>query len=155
MWLSLTSTSISSDDMSTMMQTPVRVKPPPALTGETISPAGRPSLGAETTSGPRGRWSGNYEQRAATTALAVIGGGLVFAGDVNGRFRAFDDRNGEILWEFTSAPRFPASRSPARWTATIARLSGGQSPGKADGDPNAPLTDDVGAGHQLSRAPAA
>ena len=27
------------------------------------------------------------------------GGGLVFDGDVNGRFRAFDDQTGEILWE--------------------------------------------------------
>jgi alcohol dehydrogenase (cytochrome c) len=24
---------------------------------------------------------------------------LLFAGDVNGRFRAFDQRNGELLWE--------------------------------------------------------
>lgn len=41
----------------------------------------------------------NYQQRAATMALAATGGGLVFGGDVNGRFRAFDDRTGEILWE--------------------------------------------------------
>ena len=41
----------------------------------------------------------NYEQRAATMALAATGGGLVFGGDVNGRFRAFDHRTGEILWE--------------------------------------------------------
>ena len=41
----------------------------------------------------------NYQQRAATMALAATGGGLVFGGDVNGRFRAFDDRTGDILWE--------------------------------------------------------
>ena len=41
----------------------------------------------------------NHQQRAATMALAATGGGLVFGGDVNGRFRAFDDRTGEILWE--------------------------------------------------------
>ena len=41
----------------------------------------------------------NYQQRAATMALAATGGGLFFGGDVNGRFRAFDDRTGEILWE--------------------------------------------------------
>ncbi len=41
----------------------------------------------------------NYQQRAATMALAATGGGLVFGGDVNGRFRAFDDESGEILWE--------------------------------------------------------
>jgi alcohol dehydrogenase (cytochrome c) len=41
----------------------------------------------------------NHQQRAATMALAATGGGLVFGGDVHGRFRAFDDRTGEILWE--------------------------------------------------------
>ena len=41
----------------------------------------------------------NHQQRAATMALAATGGGLVFGGDVNGRFRAFDDRTGDILWE--------------------------------------------------------
>ncbi len=46
-----------------------------------------------------GRVAWNYQQRAATMALAATGGGLVFGGDVNGRFRAFDDRTGEILWE--------------------------------------------------------
>ena len=60
-------------------------------------------------------------------ALAVTGGGWVFDGDVNGRFRAFDDRNGESSGSSASARRFPASRSPTRWTATISRLSGGQS----------------------------
>ena len=41
----------------------------------------------------------NYQQRAATMALAATGGGLIFGGDVNGRFRAFDHESGEILWE--------------------------------------------------------
>ena len=41
----------------------------------------------------------NHQQRAATMALAATGGGLVFGGDVNGRFRAFDHETGEILWE--------------------------------------------------------
>ena len=43
------------------------------------------------------RWL--YEQRAATMSLVATGGGLVFGGDVNGRFRAFDDETGEVLWE--------------------------------------------------------
>ena len=46
-----------------------------------------------------GQVTWNYQQRAATMALAATGGGLVFGGDVNGRFRAFDDRTGDILWE--------------------------------------------------------
>ena len=40
-----------------------------------------------------------HEQRAATMSLVATGGGLVFGGDVNGRFRAFDHETGEILWE--------------------------------------------------------
>jgi len=40
-----------------------------------------------------------HEQRASTTSLVVTGGGLVFGGDANGRFRAFDETTGEVLWE--------------------------------------------------------
>jgi alcohol dehydrogenase (cytochrome c) len=40
-----------------------------------------------------------YEQRAGTLSLVATGGGLVFGGDANGRFRAFDDRSGKVLWE--------------------------------------------------------
>ena len=40
-----------------------------------------------------------HEQRAATLSLISTGGGLLFGGDVNGRFRAYDEDNGEILWE--------------------------------------------------------
>jgi alcohol dehydrogenase (cytochrome c) len=29
----------------------------------------------------------------------TTGGGLVFGGDVNGRFRAFDQKSGQVLWE--------------------------------------------------------
>jgi alcohol dehydrogenase (cytochrome c) len=39
------------------------------------------------------------EQRAGTMSLVATGGGLVFGGDVNGRFRAFDDKTGKVLWE--------------------------------------------------------
>jgi PQQ-dependent dehydrogenase (methanol/ethanol family) len=40
-----------------------------------------------------------YEQRAGTTSLVATGGGLIFGGDVNGRFRAIDQETGESLWE--------------------------------------------------------
>ena len=40
-----------------------------------------------------------YEQRAATLSLVATGGGLVFGGDANGRFRAFDQETGKVLWE--------------------------------------------------------
>ena len=40
-----------------------------------------------------------HEQRAGTTSLMSTGGGLVFGGDGNGRFRAHDHETGEVLWE--------------------------------------------------------
>ena len=40
-----------------------------------------------------------YEQRAGTTSLITTGSGLLFGGDVNGRFRAFDQKTGTVLWE--------------------------------------------------------
>jgi alcohol dehydrogenase (cytochrome c) len=40
-----------------------------------------------------------YEQRAMTASLVATGGGLVFGGDANGRFRAFDHETGKVLWE--------------------------------------------------------
>ncbi len=46
-----------------------------------------------------GRTEWKYEQRAAILSLLTTGGGLLFAGDVAGRFRAFDQRTGQILWE--------------------------------------------------------
>ena len=51
-----------------------------------------------------------HDQRAATMSLVATGGGLVFGGDVNGRFRAFDDETGEVLWEInlgSSVSGFP------------------------------------------------
>ena len=51
-----------------------------------------------------------YEQRTATMSLVATGGGLVFGGDVNGRFRALDHETGEVLWEInlgSSVTGFP------------------------------------------------
>ena len=46
-----------------------------------------------------GRTAWLHEQRAATMSLMATGGGLVFGGDVNGRFRALDQETGAVLWE--------------------------------------------------------
>src|SRR4030095_14813774 len=46
-----------------------------------------------------GRTLWKYEQRAGMLSLVATGGGLVFGGDANGRFMAFDERNGKIMWE--------------------------------------------------------
>ncbi|MYD72689.1 MAG: PQQ-binding-like beta-propeller repeat protein [Acidobacteria bacterium] len=46
-----------------------------------------------------GRTTWLHQQRAATLSLVATGGGLVFGGDAAGRFHAFDQETGEILWE--------------------------------------------------------
>jgi len=40
-----------------------------------------------------------FEQRAGVLSLISTGSGLLFGGDVNGRFRAYDQENGDVLWE--------------------------------------------------------
>ena len=53
-----------------------------------------------------------HEQRAATMSLVATGGGLVFGGDNNGRFHAFDQETGEVLWEInlgSAVTGFPIS----------------------------------------------
>ncbi|MGW8370394.1 MAG: outer membrane protein assembly factor BamB family protein, partial [Gammaproteobacteria bacterium] len=40
-----------------------------------------------------------FEQPAGMLSTISTGGGLLFAGDVNGRFRAYDQDDGTILWE--------------------------------------------------------
>ena len=40
-----------------------------------------------------------FEQRAGVLSLISTGGEVLFGGDVNGRFRAYDQRNGDVLWE--------------------------------------------------------
>jgi alcohol dehydrogenase (cytochrome c) len=46
-----------------------------------------------------GETAWRFEQRAGTLSLLTTGGGLVFGGDGAGRFRAFDDRDGDVLWQ--------------------------------------------------------
>ena len=53
-----------------------------------------------------------HEQRAATMSLVTTGGGLVFGGDNSGRFKAWDQETGEVLWEInlgSAVTSFPIS----------------------------------------------
>lgn len=40
-----------------------------------------------------------HDQRAAVLSLLTTGGGLLFGGDAGGKFRAYDQKTGAILWE--------------------------------------------------------
>jgi cytochrome c5 len=46
-----------------------------------------------------GKIEWKYEQRASLLSLVTTGGGLLFGGDVAGRFRALDQRTGKVLWQ--------------------------------------------------------
>jgi len=46
-----------------------------------------------------GKTEWKLEQRAAMLSLVTTGGGLLFGGDVAGRFRAWDQKTGAALWE--------------------------------------------------------
>jgi alcohol dehydrogenase (cytochrome c) len=46
-----------------------------------------------------GKTEWKFEQRAALLSLVTTGGGLLFGGDVAGRFRAFDQKTGKVLWQ--------------------------------------------------------
>jgi alcohol dehydrogenase (cytochrome c) len=46
-----------------------------------------------------GRAEWRFQQRAGMQALMTTGGGLLFAGDSHGRFRALDQADGKLLWE--------------------------------------------------------
>ena len=46
-----------------------------------------------------GETTWTHDQDAFTMSLVATGGGLVFGGDANGRFKALDHETGEVLWE--------------------------------------------------------
>jgi PQQ-dependent dehydrogenase (methanol/ethanol family) len=46
-----------------------------------------------------GRIIWKHERRAGMMSLVVTGGGLIFGGDTNGHFMAFDQDTGKVLWE--------------------------------------------------------
>jgi len=53
-----------------------------------------------------GRTIWKHEERAGAMSLVATGGGLIFGGDVNGRFKAYDDKTGKVLWEMNlGSPR--------------------------------------------------
>ena len=76
---------------------------PSKVYGLTMQPAiapGAKDVGAVwAISAETGQTLWKHEQRAGVMSLVATGGGLIFGGDVNGRFRAYDDKTGKMLWE--------------------------------------------------------
>jgi alcohol dehydrogenase (cytochrome c) len=62
-----------------------------------------------------GRTLWTYDQRAGVLSLMSTAGGLVFGGDANGRFRAFAEATGEVLWEVNLGS--PVSGYPVTFAA--------------------------------------
>ena len=80
----------------------------------------------EAISAATGATAWQIEQRAGTLSLLTTGGGLLFGGDVNGRFRAYDQRSGEQLWEVnlgSPVNGYPVSFR-SRWQAVRRREHG-------------------------------
>ena len=50
-------------------------------------------------SADKGKTVWKHEQRTGVMSLVATGGGLVFGGDVEGKFKAYDDTTGKVLWE--------------------------------------------------------
>jgi|TARA_B100001964_G_scaffold60664_2_gene68761 alcohol dehydrogenase (cytochrome c) len=76
-----------------------------------------------------GRTEWLFEQRAGTMSLAATGGGLIFGGDSNGRFRAFDHETGEVLWEVnlgSSVSGYPITYSVDGVQYVAVNTGGGQ-----------------------------
>jgi len=87
-----------------MIETPISDKPVPgsyyAIKTTLRFPEGEDKLGVvQAISVETGKTLWKYEQRAAMMSLVATGSGLLFAGDTNGHFRAFDQDTGKILWD--------------------------------------------------------
>jgi PQQ-dependent dehydrogenase (methanol/ethanol family) len=71
-----------------------------AIDTRTVLPPGVENAGRlEAISVETGKTLWKREQRAGMTSVLATGSGLLFSGDANGRFRALDQRTGEVLWE--------------------------------------------------------
>jgi PQQ-dependent dehydrogenase (methanol/ethanol family) len=87
-----------------MMATAVIDKPDPTnvygISSKSIMAPGTTNVGTVwAVSAETGRMLWKHEQRAGVLSVVATAGGLIFAGDTNGRFKALDDRSGKVLWE--------------------------------------------------------
>lgn len=71
-----------------------------AIDYRAVMPPGVTNVGTiQAFSAKTGDLAWKYEQRAGMMSLVDTGGGVLFAGDAVGHFRALDDRTGKVLWD--------------------------------------------------------
>jgi alcohol dehydrogenase (cytochrome c) len=71
-----------------------------ALRNRVVITPGQTNVGTiQAISASTGKTEWKFEQRAGMLSLISTGSGLLFGGDANGHFRAYDQRTGEILWD--------------------------------------------------------
>jgi PQQ-dependent dehydrogenase (methanol/ethanol family) len=76
------------------------IKEPYGIRGRTEIAPGMTTLGTiQAFSVATGKSAWRHDQRAGVMSLVATGGGLLFGGDLAGRFRALDDTSGKVLWE--------------------------------------------------------
>jgi glucose dehydrogenase len=74
------------------------------VSGPVFIPDGGTNLGTvHAISAETGKTAWRFDQRAGMMSLMSTAGGLVFAGDAVGRFKALDDASGKKLWEVNLA----------------------------------------------------
>jgi PQQ-dependent dehydrogenase (methanol/ethanol family) len=74
--------------------TPYDIRPKNEITPGTDKVGTVQAINVET-----GRITWKHERRAGMMSLVATGGGLIFGGDTNGHFMAFDQETGKVLWE--------------------------------------------------------
>jgi len=103
-----------------MIVAPISDKPVPnslyAIRTKLQLPEGEDKVGTiQAISVETGKILWKYEQRAGMMSLVATGSGLLFAGDSNGHFRAFDQDTGKVLWDVNLGS--PVSGFPITYTA--------------------------------------
>ncbi|HTI67300.1 MAG TPA: PQQ-binding-like beta-propeller repeat protein [Caulobacteraceae bacterium] len=70
------------------------------IRGETEMAPGETNLGTiQAYSAATGKLAWKHDQRAGVLSLVATGGGLIFVGDLAGRFKALDHKTGKVVWE--------------------------------------------------------
>ncbi len=87
--------------LTVILDEPDQEGPPYGWIGqESLAPGHEENIGTVyAISAETGKTLWTHELRGTALSMVTTGGGLVFGGDLEGNFRAYDQENGTILWE--------------------------------------------------------